>query len=122
MYVDNDPLVLVHARALLISHLAGATAYLGVDLRQPDTILAAPELHDTLDLTRPVAVLLVAVRHFLPDHEQASDVVQTLMAAMPAGSCLVISHATTDALPANTASRLAAGVQGATSVRGRELR
>jgi trans-aconitate methyltransferase len=108
LYVDNDPLVLVHARALLISYPAGATAYLDADLRQPDTILAAPKLHDTLDLTRPVAVLLVAVLHFLPDHEQAYDVVQTLMAAMPAGSYLVISHATTDALPADTARRLAA--------------
>jgi hypothetical protein len=108
VYVDNDPLVLVHARALLVSHPAAAAAYLDADLRQPDTILAAPELQDTLDLTRPVAVLLVAVLHFLPDHEQAYDVVRTLMAAMSTGSYLVISHATTDLLPADTARRLAA--------------
>jgi hypothetical protein len=108
VYVDNDPLVLVHARALLVSHPAGATAYLDADLRQPDAILAAPELHGTLDLSQPVAVLMVAVLHFLPDHEQAYDVVKTLMAAMPAGSYVVISHATTDVLPADTAHQLAA--------------
>ena len=108
VYVDNDPLVLVHARALLTSHPCGATAYVQADLRRPDDILAAPELKGTLDLTLPVAVLLVAVLHFLPDHQQAHTAVQTLMDAMPPGSFLVISHATTDLLPADTARRLTA--------------
>ncbi|HEY3000917.1 MAG TPA: SAM-dependent methyltransferase [Kribbellaceae bacterium] len=108
VYVDNDPIVLVHARALLTSHPAGATAYLEADLRTPQDILTAPELTGTLDLTQPVAVLLVAVLHFLPDHHQAYTAVRTLMAAMPGGSFLVISHATTDLLPADTARRLTA--------------
>jgi hypothetical protein len=107
VYVDNDPMVLAHARALLTSHPAGATGYIEADLREPGTILAAPELRGTLDLTQPVAVLLVAVLHFLPGNAQAHDVVKTLMAAMPVGSYLVVSHATTDVLPADTTRRLA---------------
>jgi hypothetical protein len=106
VYVDNDPLVLAHARALLTSHPAGATAYLQADLREPKNILTAPELTDTLDLSEPVAVLLVAVLHFVPDHDMAYAAVRTLMEAMPAGSCLVVSHATTDLLPAATGRRL----------------
>ena len=106
VYVDNDPIVLVHARALLTSHPNGATAYLQADLREPKDILTASEVTGTLELTEPVAVLLVAVLHFLPDHEQAYDVVHTLMDGMPAGSFLVVSHATTDLLPTATARRL----------------
>src|SRR6266545_2113006 len=66
VYVDNDPLVLTHARALLTSHPDGATAYIEADLREPDTILSAAELRDTLDLARPVALMMVAVLHFVP--------------------------------------------------------
>jgi hypothetical protein len=109
VYVDNDPLVLVHARALLTSHPAGRTAYLQADVRHPEQILTDPELTTTLDLSRPVAVLLVAVLHFIPDHNQAYAAVHALMGAVPAGSYLVISHATTDLLPAATAQGLTSG-------------
>ena len=120
VYVDNDPLVLVHARALLTSHPAGRTAYLQADLRQPQQILADPDLKATLDLSRPVAVLLVAVLHFLPDDDEAHAAVRTLMDATPAGSYLAISHATTDLLPAATVSRLTGGsVPGAGDFTGR---
>jgi hypothetical protein len=120
VYVDNDALVLVHARALLTSDPAGRTAYLQADLRQPKQILGDPDLRATLDLSRPVAVLLVAVLHFLPDHDQAYTAVRTLMDAVPAGSYLVISHATTDLLPAATANQLTGGgVPGAADFTGR---
>ena len=109
VYVDNDPLVLVHARALLTSHPAGRTAYLQADLRRPEQILTDPELTTTLDLSRPVAVLLVAVLHFLPDHTEANTTVNALMEAVPPGSYLVISHATTGLLPAATTRALTSG-------------
>jgi S-adenosyl methyltransferase len=96
VYVDNDPLVLTHARALLTSTPQGRTAYLDADLRDPASILAAPELHHTLDLTRPVALSLFAILHFIPDDAGAYDIVRILVAALPAGSYLAISHGTAD--------------------------
>jgi SAM-dependent methyltransferase len=109
VYVDNDPLVLAHARALLTSDPRGATAYLDADLREPGKILADSALTDTLDLTRPVGLLLVAILHFLPDTRQAYGIVRTLMDALPAGSFLVISHATGDLLDPDTARSLDTG-------------
>ncbi|GIE91596.1 SAM-dependent methyltransferase [Actinoplanes regularis] len=103
VYVDNDPLVLAHARALLTSQPAGRTAYIEADLREPAEIFNAEELVDILDLREPVALLLVAVMHFVPDDEQAYTVVKTLTNALPADSCLVVSHATYDFLPADIA-------------------
>ncbi len=95
VYVDNDPLVLTHARALLTSHPDGATAYIEADLREPDTILSAAELRDTLDLARPVALMMVAVLHFVPD-DVAYEAVDTLLKQLAPGSYVVISHATGD--------------------------
>jgi hypothetical protein len=108
VYVDNDPIVLCHARALLTSAPEGATAYLDADLRDPDRILSDPVLHRTLDLTEPVGLMLVAILHFLGDDDDPYQVVARLVAAMPAGSFLVASHATTDPLPAEVAVRLGA--------------
>jgi hypothetical protein len=84
VYVDNDPIVLSHARALLTSKPEGACAYLDADLRDPDKILAAAA--DTLDFSQPVAVMLIAVLHFVGDDAEAS---------VP-GSFLAISHAASD--------------------------
>ncbi|GAA2661420.1 SAM-dependent methyltransferase [Paractinoplanes durhamensis] len=95
VYVDNDPMVMAHARALLTSTDEGETRYLEEDLRNPEKILAEAGL---LDLTKPVGLVLVAVLHFLADQEQARDIVRTLLAALPSGSHLVISCATTDFL------------------------
>ena len=106
VYVDNDPLVLVHARALLTSNPHGRTAYLHADLRDPQRILTDPALATTLDMAEPVAVLLIAVLHFLPDDQIAYTAVKALMDAMPAGSYLAISHATDQLLPAATAEAL----------------
>ncbi len=97
VYVDNDPLVLVHARALLTTSQAGATAYLDADLRDTGKILG--QAADTLDFTRPVAVMLIAVLHYVPDLAEARDIVARLLAAVPPGSFVVISHAGSDLSP-----------------------
>jgi hypothetical protein len=97
VYVDNDPLVLAHARALLTSGPAGATAYLDADLQDTDAILG--QAAAVLDFTRPVAVILLAILHYIPDLADARQIVGTLTGAVPAGSFLVISHAGTDLLP-----------------------
>ncbi|MFB9235529.1 SAM-dependent methyltransferase [Plantactinospora siamensis] len=102
VYVDNDPLVLAHARALLTSSPQGATAYIDADARRPQTILADPVLRSTLDFSRPVALLLVALLHFVEDQEDPYEIVRQLVAALPAGSYLVLSHATFDPLDAET--------------------
>jgi hypothetical protein len=100
VYVDNDPLVLTHARALLTSSDEGATAYIDADVRDPKKILAAA--HDTLDFDQPVALLLVALLHFIEDAEDPWGIVHRLTTALPAGSYLVLSHATFDPLDAET--------------------
>ncbi|MFC7527559.1 SAM-dependent methyltransferase [Actinoplanes sp. GCM10030250] len=106
VYVDNDPLVLVHARALLGSTPPGRTAYLQADLRQPDIILTSDELTGTLDLSRPVGLLLVAVLHFLVDDEDAFTSVRTLLKKLAPGSFLVLSHVSYDLLQADTRTAL----------------
>jgi len=97
VYVDNDPLVLAHARALLTSGPQGATAYLDADLRNTETILE--QARQTLDFTRPVAIMLLAILHYIPDLDEARQIVANLLDAVPSGSFLVISHAGTDLLP-----------------------
>ena len=95
-YVDNDPLVLVHARTLLPSHPDGRISYSQADLRQPDRILADPDVRGTLDFGQPVALMLLAVLHFIPDTDDPVGIVRTLLDALPAGSCLIASHPTQD--------------------------
>jgi len=95
-YVDNDPIVLTHARALLTSHPQGRTAYVDANLHQVGEILSAPELRDTLDFDRPVGLLLLAILHFVSDEDGAYDIVGALLDALPAGSFLVVSHITDD--------------------------
>jgi SAM-dependent methyltransferase len=99
VYADNDPIVLAHARALLASGPRGVTAYLDADVRNPDTILANPIVRDTLDFGMPIALMLVAVLHFLPDEDDPRQIVQTLVDALPPGSYLVASHATAEHNP-----------------------
>jgi hypothetical protein len=110
LYVDNDPMVLVHARALLTSSPGGVTAYLDADLRHPDSILSADELRRTLDLSRPVALILAAVAHFLTDDDRPYEVIARLVEALPSGSYLALSHVTADFMPAEVFSRMAAEV------------
>jgi hypothetical protein len=92
VYVDNDPLVLAHARALLTSSPEGACDYIDADLRDPGTILA--EARRTLDFTQPVAITLIAILHHITDYDQARSIASRLMQAVPSGSYLVISHST----------------------------
>lgn len=99
VYVDNDPIVLAHARALLTSSPEGATAYIDADLRDPGKILQAPQLRATLDFDRPIALVLLAVLHFVHDDQEPYGVVGQLVAALPKGSYLVMSHATYDGVP-----------------------
>jgi S-adenosyl methyltransferase len=100
VYVDNDPIVLAHARALLTSSREGATAYLEADLREPEKILSHPDLDAVLDLREPVGLILLAVLHFVDDTEDPYGIVARLVEAMPSGSYLVVSHATYDPMPA----------------------
>jgi S-adenosyl methyltransferase len=106
VYVDNDPLVLVHARALLRGHPEGATDYLESDVRDPDRILA--EAARTLDFTQPVALTLVSLLHFLPDTDNPYETVARLVSALPSGSYLVISHGTYEVLPPEQAAQFTA--------------
>lgn len=94
VYVDNDPLVLAHARALLTSTPEGSTEYLDEDLRNLDTILE--HAAKTLDFTRPVALVLLGVVIFVEEDAAAYGVVRRLMDALPPGSHLVLSHTITD--------------------------
>jgi hypothetical protein len=94
VYVDNDPIVLVHARALLTSNAEGATAYLEGDLRQPEPILAGAA--KTLDFEQPIAVLLIGVLHLIADAENPNEIINTLMAAVPSGSYLALTQPASD--------------------------
>jgi hypothetical protein len=96
VYTDNDPIVLAHARALMTSTKEGRTAYVHADLREPEAILAAPQLRATLDLDRPVALLAIAVLHFIADDDEANTVLGTLVDALPSGSYLAVSTGTAD--------------------------
>ena len=98
VYVDNDPLVMVHARALLTSSPQGRTDYVEADLHDPRSILDDPKLREVLDLKQPLALMLVAVLHFVGDDQQAHAVIRELLAQLAPGSYLVASHATGDFL------------------------
>jgi len=105
VYVDNDPIVVSHARALLRSSPQGRTEYVEADLRAPQDILQSPQLRATLDMGRPVGLLLLAVLHFVPDDDDPYGLVAQLAAAMPPGSYLVMSHGTYDPLPPEMIAR-----------------
>ncbi|MFY1634726.1 SAM-dependent methyltransferase [Solwaraspora sp. WMMB335] len=92
VYVDNDPLVLVHARALLTSRAEGATDYIEADARDPDAILARAAR--TLDLAQPTAIMLLGILNFIEDTTQAQAIVDRLLDAVPADSYLVLTHPT----------------------------
>ncbi|MBT8226020.1 MAG: SAM-dependent methyltransferase [Dactylosporangium sp.] len=105
-YVDNDPLVIAHARARLVGSPEGRTAYVRADLRDPATIGTHATLRDVFDWDQPIALLLIAVLHFLDDADDPHGAVSQLVSALPAGSYLALSHATFDLLPAATITGL----------------
>ena len=96
VYVDNDPIVLVHARALMISTTEGRSEYISADIRDPQSILNEPVLATTLDLTEPVGLTLIAILMLLADADDPWAKVAELRDAMPSGSCLAITHPTAD--------------------------
>jgi len=94
VYVDNDPVVLTHARALLVSGDQGHTNYIDADLRDTGRILA--EAAQTLDFSRPVAIMLMAILQHIDEAEDPYAIVNSLLAAVPPGSYLAISHPAAD--------------------------
>jgi hypothetical protein len=101
VYVDNDPIVLSHARALLTSDPAGECAYIDADMHDPDAIVA--EAAKTLDFSQPVAVMFVAVLQYGGDDTEIARIVASLMALCASGSYLVISHPASDIDPEQVA-------------------
>jgi hypothetical protein len=97
VYVDHDPVVLMHARALLRSRSEGATGYIQADLRKPDGILA--KAAETLDFSRPVGVMLLAVLHLVTDAQDPAGIIAAVMDAVPPGSYLAVGHHTDDLYP-----------------------
>ena len=97
VYVDSDPIVHVHANALLTG--SGTTSIVLADLREPDVILAHPKLRGLIDFAQPVALLLVAILHFIAETENPAGIVARLRDALPSGSYLALSHGTADFHP-----------------------
>ena len=95
VYVDNDPLVLIHARTLLTSTPEGVTDYIDADVHDPEAIVQRAT--DTLDFDRPIAVMMLGILNFILDTEDAREVVRRVMASVPSGSFLVLTHPTFDA-------------------------
>ena len=123
LYVDNDPIVLAHARALMSSHPLSATAFIQADARDPGKILADPALRETLDLAEPVALMLVSILPFFRDSENPHGIVSTLLDALPSGSYLTISHITADFIkPEQAANAVAAGAAQRRDLRARAPR
>ncbi|MEV6922922.1 SAM-dependent methyltransferase [Dactylosporangium sp. NPDC051485] len=106
VYVDHDPNVMVHARALLTAGEGCAPVdYLEADLRDPEGILTSSALRG-LDHDRPVGLLMLAVLHFIPDDERPAELVRALLDGLPPGSYVAISHTTFDPLPAEVRAKL----------------
>jgi len=97
VYVDNDPIVLAHGRALLARNQS--TTVITADIRDPDSILGHPRLNALIDFSRPVAVMLVAVLHFIRDADDPAGIVKRFRDVMAPGSYLTLTHASTDGLP-----------------------
>ena len=108
VYVDNDPIVLVHARALMMSHPEGRSEYISADLRDPASILTDRVLRETLDLSKPVGLTVIAILMLLADADDPWGKVAELRDALPSGSCLAITHPTPDFNPAAVETAVAA--------------
>ncbi|NUR25864.1 MAG: SAM-dependent methyltransferase [Kribbellaceae bacterium] len=99
VYADNDPIVLAHSRALLVSTPEGKTACLEADVTDPQGILASEEVKELIDFSKPVALCLVSVFHYLLDSQRPHDVVRELLKPLAPGSLLILSHCTPDFAP-----------------------
>ncbi len=103
IYVDNDPFVAAHGRALLTSHLLGKVEIVEADIREPARLLNDPVLRNTFNFDRPVAVLMIAVLHYLEDEDQPRGIAQRLIDPFTSGSFLALSHVGSDLLPSDIA-------------------
>ncbi|MEV0165779.1 S-adenosyl methyltransferase [Nonomuraea fuscirosea] len=103
VYVDNDPIVMAHARALLTSTPEGRTAYIEADVREPRTILEHPDVLGTLDFDQPIALVMVAILMHISDDDDPGGLVKAYAQALPPGSFLVLSHLTLDLVSKETA-------------------
>jgi S-adenosyl methyltransferase len=113
VYTDNDPIVLTHGRALLATNKT--TIIITADAREPESILRHKDANRLIDFSRPVAILLVALFHFIPDDDHPAELITAFMDALPSGSYLALSHLTTDGPPAEGVARTEAAYQNATS-------
>ena len=113
LYCDTDPMVVVHANALLANSLTVAATH--ADLRQPDHLFTMPVMRTLIDTSQPLAVLLVAVLHFLPDHDDPWALVDQIKHKLAPGSYVVISHVTADEIPARAAQQAAEVYQDASA-------
>jgi hypothetical protein len=120
VYVDNDPLVLAHARALLTSSQEGRTAYIHADLRSPGEILSSPVVREVLDFSQPVALMLVGVLHFLADEDEPERIIAALLDALSPGSCLAASHLNPEHDPVGVAAGVRAYRAGGVAVQARD--
>ncbi len=112
VYVDNDPVVLAHARALMLSSAQGAVVYVEADLREPEKILTVPRLTEVLDLDQPVALMLIAVLMLIGEDDDPYATVEVLRDRLPSGSYLALTHPTQDFNPEAVAAVTAAATQG----------
>jgi hypothetical protein len=96
VYVDNDPIVLAHARARLTSSPEGKVVYMHADMRADETIMTAPDMASTLDLSRPVALLIISTLHFILDATEAGELLDRYVARLAPGSFLALSVLTGD--------------------------
>ena len=112
LYVDNDPIVLAHARALMAGTAEGPVAFIQADLREPEAILSDPAVAGTLDLDQPVGLVLIGVMHHLRDDDDPRRIVATLVDALAPGSYLVLSQSTPDFDPDAMRALAAASEQG----------
>jgi DNA-binding PadR family transcriptional regulator len=124
IYVDNDPIVLTHARVLFTGTPEGRTAYIDADLREPEKILNHPDVLATLNFDQPIGLLLIAVLHFVGDTEDVYGIVERLVQAFPPGSFLAIAQATMDFMTPEEKVRaeavVASGQHGAMHFRSRD--
>src|ERR1700691_4328376 len=120
VYVDNDPLVLAHARALLTSSEEGRTAYIHADLRSPGDILSWLVVREVLDFSQPIALMLVVILHFLEDKDEPERIIATLLDALPPGSYLTASHLNPEHDPVGVAGGVRAYQAGGLTRHGRD--
>ncbi len=106
VYVDNDPMVLSHARALLRGNAEGRTAFVDADFREPAEILRSPQVTEVLDFSLPVALMVVSLLHFVPAEDRPEQVLRQLKDALAPGSALILSHATDAFTPPEIAAHV----------------